>query len=231
MTDFFPHAELSAVGLNLVAVLDVSTLPANLHDRIAQHYALAHYRQLILIGHAGKDFWNAMQASGPAEEDPVDTFTRRQVTKILTSAMQDRRYELLYPGAVPLDLQALGTLAGWHHASPFWVGINARHGSWFAYRALVLADSEFPVSTPLSEPSPCDSCTDTPCIRACPANAMEAGQFHIQRCIEWRRQPESPCRYQCLARNACPVGQDSRYDTEQMRHHYTASIKFIERHL
>lgn len=224
-----PRAPLDAVGLNLVAVFPLDVLPARAQDRLAAAgYRLEKYRQLILIGHAGKAFWQALQQSAPHADHPVDTFSRQTVDRVLGEALQEGRYDILYPGPLPLDLQALGAQAGWHHASPFWVGVNARYGSWFAYRALILADSDFAVTIPWAEPSPCDSCAGRPCVGACPANAMAGGQFEVERCMAYRRQPDSLCRYQCLARNACPVGPQYRYDDSQMKHHYAASLRFIE---
>lgn len=231
--DLLPMTAFENAGLNLIAVFPLSSLPEKTLSKLTTAgYDLSIYKQLILIAHAGTAFWQALTQNHPQLLDenanPVDTYTRNTVDTFFKETLQTRRYDILYPGRLPLDLQALGTQAGWHHPSPFWVGVNNRYGSWFAYRALILADSNFAPTTPWAEPSPCTSCATQPCISACPAQALQDGQLNLERCLNHRRQPESSCRYQCLARNACPVGSEHRYDATQMQHHYAASLKFIE---
>lgn len=229
LADIIPTTSLNTAGLNLVAIFPLNTLPQHTREKLTTAgYPLTAYKQLILIAHAGTTFWQALNQNRPQTPDPVDTFTRNTVDTVFKQALQSRRYDILYPGKLPLDLQALGALAGWHHPSPFWVGVNSCYGSWFAYRALILADSDFVPTSPWKEPSPCASCATKPCISACPAQAMQAGHLNLERCLNHRRQPESSCRYQCVARNACPIGREHRYDTAQMQHHYAASLKFIE---
>jgi ferredoxin len=71
-------------------------------------------------------------------------------------------YKIVYPKHQPpffhLNLQSFGELAGWHHSSPFKVGINTDVGSWFAYRLLILANTEFKPSSKVNSQSPCVSC-------------------------------------------------------------------------
>lgn len=223
------HEEFARAGLNLLAVLPITALPVNARESLgAAGHELARYRQLLLVGHGGKALWRQIQAAGPANADPVDTYTLVSVKRLLDAVMQAHRYAVVYPGGPAINLQHLGALAGWHHPTPFWVGINARYGTWFAYRALVLADSDFALTEPWPAPSPCIRCDKKPCLSACPADALASGSLELARCIEYRRQPESRCRHQCVARNACPVGLGHRYDGDQMRHHYAASLAFIE---
>lgn len=223
------EAALANAGLNLWAVFPIDGLPVGARDAlVAAGYDPHRYRQVLLFAHGGQALWRQLQAAGPAAADPIDTYSRTVVQQILDGALQGKRYEMLYPGSVGLDLQQWGALAGWHHSSPFWVGINRRFGSWFAYRALVLADSDFALTSAWGEPSPCAECEAKPCLGACPANALSTGTLNLPQCITYRRQPQSLCRYQCMARNACPVGAEHRYNHDQMRHHYAASLKFIE---
>ena len=71
--------------------------------------------------------------------DPIDDYTRVAVDRCLQRILPPQAYRFLYPGNISIGLQQLGELAGWHHPSPFAIGIDAEWGSWFAYRALVLA--------------------------------------------------------------------------------------------
>ncbi|MEZ5626360.1 MAG: hypothetical protein R3E34_02360 [Rhodocyclaceae bacterium] len=222
-TDF---SELDRAGLNLQAVFDLARLPADLRGRLPD--TAAAFRQLILIGNAGPALWRAVCAEGIRSADPIDDFSIRHVTRWFAQHCPGRHSHRLYPGNAPADLQTLGRLAGWHHPSPFKVGIHAELGTWFAYRVALLADTHLPLTTAPATASPCPRCTDTPCIAACPADAMAGGSFALDACIRYRRQPDSRCANTCLARLACPVGTAHRYDAAQIHHGYANSLRMIE---
>lgn len=221
--------DLSADGLNLVAVFNIADLPTDLLDVLKRQCAqLCSYTQLILFAHGGTAFWKALQTYGMKGDNPVDTFTMACISDCFARKLADHRYEMLYPGHRGLNLQKLGELAGWHHGSPFMVGVNAGWGSWFAYRAVVLADTQFSVTPVMQGGSPCLRCESKPCITACPADAMRDGEFSLQACMGYRKSEGSLCRSQCLARQACPVASQHRYSDEQINYHYSVSMRVIE---
>ena len=230
------YAALDAEGLNLHAVFTLDRLSAGWRDSLDRE---RRYRQLILIGNGGRALWTAIEAEGITSENPIDEFSVRRVAAWLAVHASGRRYQILYPGDRPIGLQTLGELAGWHFASPFMVGINARWGTWFAYRVAVLADTEFADSASECAAgesaratltvSPCAACRQRPCVDACPAQAMDEAGFDLQRCVAYRRRPGSACRLACLARLACPVKRELRYGDKQMRHSYATSLRMIER--
>lgn len=219
---------LDDAGLTLRAILDLDALPADLLAQLRRHCDPARrYRQLILIGHAGTRLWDAVQASGIRSEDPIDEFSVRSVEQWLATHCAGHAREIIYPGPIPLGLQALGKIAGWHHASPFMVGINAVWGTWYAYRVVVLTDTALPPSPPLRGESPCERCAEHFCIASCPAGALNGGSLALERCVGYRRQAASRCHATCVARLACPVGSVHRYCGEQMRHSYSRSLNYI----
>lgn len=248
MSDFtdlpqaLPAAVLNEAGLNRQAVFALADLPAEIRASLEAIAPLAGYRQLILIGHGGRRLWECVKASGIRSADPIDDFTVRTIAQCFAAHLPDNRYQLLYPSRHPIGLQQLGALAGWHHASPFMVGIDAEWGSWSAYRAVVLADTRFPVLAPvapgasscfrgrstLASGHPCASCRTQACITACPAGALGDGPFKLDRCVAYRKQPDSLCRTTCQARLACPVGTEHRYTDEQISHSYGISLRMIE---
>lgn len=222
---------LERAGLNLHAVLDFDALPAHLAADLRRDFAPAHAcRQLVLIGNAGRSMWAAMKASGIASADPIDDFSVRAVSQWFAAQFPAHRYTLLYPGDAPVGLQTLGALAGWHRPTPFMLGILPQWGSWFGYRVALLTDTDLPPTEPLRAASPCEACTARPCIAACPAQAMAEEGFSLERCVAYRLQPESRCRACCVARDACPVGREHRYDDEQIRHSYSISLRAIEQY-
>lgn len=189
------------------------------------------YRQLLLVGHGGRAIWEAIQASGFADSaDAFDEFSVAAIEDAFGALAPDCGWKLLYPGeAGPpyLPIQRLGERAGWHHPSPFLVGINHVWGSWFAYRAVVVADSAFPVTIADSATSPCGDCASRPCVAACPAGAITDAGFDLKACVQYRQRPKSNCAHQCVARNACPVAANHRYTPAQMYHHYSRSLQTI----
>lgn len=255
---------LDRAGLNLQAVFDLERLPAPLAaDLRARFDPARRYRQLILIGHAGRTLWSALQAegaSGPATDDPIDDFSVRTVERWLaeqfageeteaTRAPEEAgrkeehgaggeadaadaapRHAIIYPGEHAVGLQALGKLAGWHRPSPLMIGIDERWGTWFAYRVALLADTDLEPTAPVRGASPCARCAERFCAAACPAGALDGAAFALDKCVAWRKRPDSPCRTTCLARLACPVGAEHRYEEAQIRHTYSRSLQAIERY-
>lgn len=224
----FPGEALAEAGLNRQFVFDLGDLPEATRKTLGDTTG---FHQLILLGHAGQRLWECVQASGMASEHPIDDYTVRTVEAWLSENMPGRAYRIVYPGEQPVGLQALGKLAGWHHTSPFMIGIDAEWGSWYAYRAAVLIDFQFQVFFPVDRGNPCLDCKTTPCITACPADALAGGQFNLPACSGFRMQPESPCAEGCLARQACPVGTEHRYEVTQIAHSYRRSLAMLRQYL
>lgn len=225
----FDASLLDHAGLNRQAVFDLDALPADIAAPLRAG-SNARFRQLILLGHAGRRLWEAVKTSDVDPEHPIDDFTMRTVRRWFADKHPQHTYDIIYPGSQTIGLQRLGQLAGWHHATPFMVGIDPKWGTWFAYRAVVLADTAFAPTRSVEGEHSCMSCKDKPCITACPANALEGGQFDLARCIGYRRQADSRCRETCVSRLSCPIGIEHRYPEEQIRHSYTLSLRAIEKY-
>lgn len=229
-----PSDILNNAGLNCHAVFDIVALKHEERELLLARCPQAeNYRQLILIGHGGTTFWQALEASGRElsrneAAHPVDDFTVSIVQEFLQSEFAGIDYEIVYPGTYTISLQELGKLAGWHHPSPFMVGINATFGSWFAYRAVVLANTNLPATKTVQTESPCTSCSEKPCISNCPAHALDDGQFHLLKCVGYRQQTDSLCKNTCIARTSCPVAREHQYSEAQINYHYGRSMKVID---
>lgn len=227
----FDPALLDQAGLNRHAVFNISQLPADIADSIHTSCpAASACGQLILIGHGGQKLWEAVTAAGIDSEHPIDEFTVDTVQRWFAQCQPHNTYEILYPGDYPIGLQRLGQLAGWHHPTPFMVGIDREWGTWYAYRAVIVADTAFAPTQPLQEASPCASCVHTACISHCPGAALAGGRFDLAKCITYRKQAGSSCKATCLARISCPVGSRHRYCDEQIHHTYSLSMRVIEQY-
>jgi len=222
---------LDRAGLNLQAIIDLDALPGEMLAELHRRFDPARrYRQLILIGHAGKTLWASVKASAIGSEDPIDEFSVRTVEQWLSAHFADHAREIIYPGNIPIGLQALGKIAGWHHASPFMIGIQEEWGTWYAYRAVVLADTDLEPSRPRPSESPCARCAGKICIASCPAGALAGDTFALDKCVSYRKEADSRCKATCVARVSCPVGTVHRYCDEQIEHTYSRSMAAIERH-
>lgn len=226
----FDTSLLDHAGLNRHAVFNIDALPpdvaASVRDGVTDSGA---FRQLILIGHAGRRMWDAVGESGIDSADPIDDFTMQVVRRWFAACQPGNRYEILYPGPHPIGLQGLGKLAGWHHPTPFMVGIDQEWGTWYAYRAAVVADTHFAPTQPVESPHPCETCEKRLCVENCPAGALAGGAFDLGKCVGYRKQDGSLCKATCVARISCPVGSVHRYSDAQIRHIYSNSMRAIER--
>lgn len=226
----FPGDFFSSAGLNRQHVFALDELPAEI---LAPLHRQASERQLILLGHAGRRLWECVQAAGPSGDDPIDDYTCAAVDRCFAGFLPDNHYRIIYPGLLPIGLQTLGKLAGWHHPSPFMIGVDRQWGSWFAYRAVVLSDTAFCPSAPVDRnkaenTSPCLDCIARPCLSACPAGAT-GEQFQLAACSNERLRPGSACARDCLARQACPAGSNHRYTEAQTHHSYSKSLEILEK--
>ncbi|PKO88790.1 MAG: hypothetical protein CVU16_13260 [Betaproteobacteria bacterium HGW-Betaproteobacteria-10] len=229
----FPAALFDQVGLNRQHLFNLDSLPGDIRAKLGD---TGNFRQLILLGHGGKRLWECVQAADLPGDDPIDDYVMQSIRQIFARHLGHKNYRVVYPGDTPMGLQQLGKLAGWHQSSPFMVGIDAVWGSWFAYRAVILADTDFlpilPVDRSASrhasdQAHPCSNCSEPPCMTACPVGAVTNEAFALAECLAYRQSPASACQFTCLARVACPVGSEHRYNADQLRHCYGISLRLI----
>ncbi len=224
---------LSAHGLNLFSVLGLDMLPEAFDAAVRNGgITLEHFSRLIVIGHGGNLMWQRLNEDGVSGRDPVDEFSERCAVRLVKEYLNDCAFRILYPGDIQIPLQQLGSIAGWHHASPLGIGVNEIYGPWFGYRVVLLVAAEIPVSMRAVGPSPCTHCTDKPCIGACPGRALAVSRSpDVARCVDYRVRDRSPCASSCLARLACPAGVAHRYGDEQLHYYYGRSLDSIKAHL
>lgn len=221
------RAFLAEQGLNLLAVFDTATLPKNVGQPLADHgVSVTDFSRLVLIGHGGRQMWQALHRFGAQTADPVDHFSWEQTAVFIDTYLNGPRHLQLYPFTdYPIPLGSLGELAGWSRPSPIGSGINPTYGLWFAYRAAFLVDLPLPLIQETYSERPCDSCVTKPCVSSCPASAVHASTpLNFNACVTHRLAPQSSCSQQCLARLACPVSPESRYTMDQINYHYSLSL-------
>jgi hypothetical protein len=108
--------------------------------------------------------------------------------------------------------------------SPLGILIHPRFGLWHGYRAALVFTERLPLSPREEAASPYASCAEKPCLSACPVGAFSPAKYDVAACTRHLvAQPAAACMEDaCLARRACPVGQDFIYPEEQRRFHMRA---------
>jgi len=102
-------------------------------------------------------------------------------------------------------------------SSPIGPLIHPQFGLWHAYRAALVFNSIIKSTKFEKAASPCEGCIDKPCLTTCPVGAFKLDLYNVPACVEHLdRVPHTECGLRgCLARHACPVGQEYAYEPEQ----------------
>ena len=138
----------------------------------------------------------------------------------------DARAAYTFEVSPPWPYITWASLAGAGHVSQLGLNIHPVHGLWHAYRAALLFPVAFDLPRPIAGAHPCESCTEKPCLTACPVSAFDGASYAVDTCAaHLRMTPEGACMSRgCLARHACPVGQGLAYSSEQAGFHMKAFL-------
>lgn len=180
--------------------------------------ALADIGAIVLAGMAGRDGWSAFAASPEAADGadhPLDRWSRR-VIEVLA---RDLGALALFPfGGPPFwPFQQWARRAEPVHPSPIGLLIHPRYGLWHSYRGALGFSEALDFPEPATEPSPCDSCRERPCLCACPIGAFSTAGYDVAGCAGHLEDPAGgDCMgFGCRARRACPVGAGDAYGPDQ----------------
>lgn len=182
-------------------------------------------RTLILLGNAGSGMWDAFAATGGVGNNPLDRWSERVVREL----GRQLGGEPLFPFGGPPYLPFLrwAQRAEAVYPSPLGPLIHPDYGLWHAYRGALAFACEIALPARDARPNPCDTCQDRPCLSACPVNAFSGESYDVPACTaHLRRSDGSACLDGgCLARHACPAGQDYRYAPAQAGFHMRAFLR------
>jgi hypothetical protein len=182
----------------------------------------------VLVGNAGSGFWEVFANSEEYADgfsDPLDRWSKRIGDGLADFTGAEVTYPFEGPPYAPFLDWAGET--GRVSRSPLSIFIHHKHGLWHAYRFMLSFDQvaeDYPV--PEQFPSPCESCSEKPCLSACPVSAFSDGHFDVEKCMSYLKSDEnSDCRrYGCVARQACPVMPQNRYIPEHAKFHMQAFV-------
>jgi hypothetical protein len=111
-------------------------------------------------------------------------------------------------------------------STPLGLNIHPIYGLWHAYRAALLFPVEFDIPVQSPGPHPCEPCAAKPCLSACPVNAFDGTSYDVPACASHiaTGTGETCMIHGCLARHACPVGQNHAYAPAQAAFHMRAFL-------
>lgn len=185
-------------------------------------------RSLLLVGNAGSEMW---RRSGPAIEavglpNPLDRWTRQVIDPIAADFAGIALFPFDGPPFWPF--QRWAARAEGVAASPLGILMHPVFGLWHAYRAAILLPVAVEFPTPAPRSHPCDTCADRPCLATCPVDAFTASGYDVERCVRdvaaSKSDPAACFQRGCLARLACPVGPEWRYEPEHAEFHMRAFV-------
>jgi hypothetical protein len=195
-------------------------------DRVPPLRDGAPARTVVLAGNAGPRMWQAFNAARAVGDLTLDAWSGRLLNELAEQlgACAVFPFQRPYP-----PFQRWAVRAEACHPSPLGLLIHPEYGLWHGYRGALLLAFEMELPPPDGRASPCASCADRPCLRACPAGAFDGAAYDVPACVRHLTAiPQPACMDAgCLARLACPVGRAYCYAPEQARFHMRA---FLQNH-
>lgn len=170
---------------------------------------------IVMLGFTGSQEWTEFTASPECRDGrphPLDRWSLR----VIGALARDFGAAALFPFAGPPFLPFIGWAkkAEPVHVSAIGMLIHPDFGLWHAWRGALAFRAKIDLPPGDERPSPCDTCVERPCLRACPVDAFDGtGAFNVAACSAHIRRPEGgECMaLGCRARRACPVGAKYRY--------------------
>lgn len=185
-------------------------------------------RQLLLVGHGGSTIWPHLQkhmAQNPAEGHPLDHWTMQTIGRLASEMGAIDLYPFGGPPWWPF--QRWAQRAEPVASSPIAILIHPVFGLWHAYRAALLLEEAIDLPAMASAEASCATCSDKPCLTACPVGAFSAQGYDVMGCAKHVESKQGKaCRETgCLARRACPVGVPWQYDNAHAAFHMSAFLR------
>ena len=175
---------------------------------------------LVLLGPHEPGFWDAF-SDGPEWQDKSPNPMDRWSTRVITSLAEQTGALALFPfGGAPYQPFFRWALASGHAwQSPVSLLVHAEAGLMASYRgALALCDR---LDLPPTPNNPCDTCTQQPCLTACPSGALTNTGYDVPKCHTFldTLAGQDHLKGGCNVRRACPVSQSYGRVEEQSAYH------------
>lgn len=214
-------------GINLFASAKVQNIDPIFHQFLnSQKIKINPDDVICLIASGGRELWKHLNHPLEIANNPIEKYSIELINKFDPNAV------ILFPNdQFHFPLQKLGRALNLSTASPLGLDLNADYGAWFAFRGAFLTNKKVDLSMPPAALSPCESCSEKPCIKTCPAEAIKHNSpFNVNKCSEYRFIKKSMCGDVCLARLSCPYKKEHQYSEEQINYHMSSNPALIKLH-
>ena len=203
---------LEGTGIELVASCEVAAYDARAPEPLRSTACLPGARGVVVAGSAGPALWRgftALTAERPAllrAPHPYDDFVASLLARadeaLGEAGVRFQRFEAAMHAPVQVDFLALARLVGLGSPGPFGLLIHPEHGPWWALRGAWIVDAPVDARAQphVDAPGPCAGCS-APCV----GGWANAGGIE---------------RATAEVRGLCVVGQQSRYDADQIAYHH-----------
>ncbi len=179
---------------------------------------------MLLLGYGGTSLWDAFSVS-PEMKDGQSHALDRWSERVISKLAQRFSGAALFPfGGPPYQPFIRWTYAGEPiHQSKLGMSIHPERGLWSGWRGAIALSERLDLPERFHSDHPCAPCP-APCRAACPVGAFSDEGYDTVACRAHLNSSEgAPCRAAgCLARRACPVGQDYAQSAEQAAFHLEA---------
>ena len=186
----------------------------------------------LVVSSHGRSMWQVFQKSSFYADqlpNPLDRWTKSVLEKLSLKT----RTELALPFDRPFPpIQEWTKRATGISNSPLGILMHPRYGLWFGLRGVFFfkvnvenQDVNKLIHRQFNDNKPCDLCVEKPCLSGCPVSAFDESGLNVNTCFSHLAKTisssfEPDCLSNgCAAREACPVGNEYRYCSEQMHFH------------
>jgi len=217
------ETRLETFGLHLRGVLKPDAEEADLLQVEANSDVL-----IALIGNIGSSYWPVFSQSLEYRDGQPDSLDRWS-SRVAQQVAQEYRARAIFPFEGPPYYPFLrwAERAGALSQSPLGLMIHPRYGLWHSYRfGLLISQLQIADQQNNAVASLCQKCATQPCLHSCPVDAFSDGGYDVGSCAAYLKQTgDALCHQQgCLARLACPVGEEYRYESAQHTFHLRAFL-------
>ncbi len=201
--------------MTLTEIADAAS-PSGLAALGAFHYDSA--QTLVLLGPNEPTFWPLFTQSIEyldKEEDAMDRWSQRVIGALADRFDATALFPFGGPPYHPFIEWALQSGRAWQ--SPVGLLVHDASGLFVSYRGALLVPER--LDLPPTGSSPCENCSEKPCLSACPAAALGKDGYDVPKCHAHLDTAGNECLSSgCIVRRACPIGQNKRLPSQSAFH-------------
>jgi len=173
---------------------------------------------MVLLGPNEPEFWPVFVESIEyleKKENAMDHWSRRVIGSLAEMFSAEPIFPFGGPPYHPFIGWALESGRAWQ--SPVGLLMHDTSGLFVSYRGALLVPER--LELPPTGSSPCEKCSERPCLSACPAAALTKDGYDVPKCHAHLDSTGTECLSSgCIVRRACPVGQNKRLPEQSAFH-------------